>query len=161
MISLRSLNMIAVIGGEDLKLKWYQHGPWHRQHDPDFLPDGTISVFDNNMHGPSSRIIKIDPVTRRHEIVFAGSDEIPFYTWIRGNHEHLPDGNILMTEPQGGRAFEVDAAGNLVWEYRNVFDAQRNLLIGKAMTLPSDYFEPGVFQACGGSLVTTLEDPLG
>jgi hypothetical protein len=159
MISLRSLNLVAVIDGEDLALKWYQHGPWHRQHDPDFLPDGTISVFDNNMHGEFSRIIKIDPVTRQHEILFEGSEKVPFYTWIRGKHEHLPNGNILVTEPQGGRVLEVDSAGNAVWEYRNAFDDGRNLLLNKAMLLSPDFFEPDVFAGCNDDLVATNTAP--
>lgn len=159
MISLRSLNLVAVIDGEDLTLKWYQHGPWHRQHDPDFLPDGTISVFDNNMHGEFSRILKIDPVTRRTDGLFEGSKEKPFYTWIRGKHEHLPNGNILVTEPQGGRAFEVDRAGNVVWEYRNAFDDGRNLLLNRAMVLPRDFFEPDVFASCNDDMVAAHPTP--
>ncbi|HSK41344.1 MAG TPA: arylsulfotransferase family protein [Arenibaculum sp.] len=149
MISLRSLNLVAVIDGRDLRLKWYQHGPWHRQHDPDFMPDGTISVFDNNMHAKVSRILRIDPATRRYEVAFEGSDAAPFYTGIRGKHETLANGNILVTEPQGGRAFEVDAGGNLVWEYRNTFDDDRNLLINKAMVLPTGFFEAGAIRNCG------------
>lgn len=153
MISLRSLNLVAVIGGTDLRLKWYQHGPWHRQHDPDFLPDGTISVFDNNMHGKVSRIIRIDPATRNYEVAFEGSDKAPFYTGIRGKHEHLANGNVLVTEPQGGRAFEVDGQGDIVWEYRNTFDDDRNLLISKAMVLPTDFFEAGALRNCDASQV--------
>lgn len=159
MISLRSLNLVAVLDGQDLTLKWYQHGPWHRQHDPDFLPDGTISVFDNNMHGGFSRIVRIDPTTRRYEVLFEGSKEVPFYTWIRGKHEHLPNGNILVTEPQGGRAFEVDRAGNVVWEYRNAFDAGRNLVINKAMSLPRDFFEPDAFATCNANMVAANATP--
>ena len=61
MISLRSLNLVAVLDPDTLKVKWWQHGPWHRQHDPDFQTDGTITVFDNRLDLGQSQIIKIDP----------------------------------------------------------------------------------------------------
>lgn len=143
MISLRSLNLVAVLDGEDLAPKWWQHGPWHRQHDPDFLPGGTISVLDNNMHGGASRIVEVDPGTRRLRNLFRGSPENPFYTWRRGKHQHLPGGNILITESEAGRAFEVSPAGEVVWDYENRFDEGRNLLISKAIHLPADFFRDG------------------
>jgi hypothetical protein len=143
MINLRSLNLVAVLGGEDLKPKWWQHGPWHRQHDPDFMPGGTISVLDNNMHGGTSRIVEVDPATGRTRDLFRGSPESLFYTSRRGKHQHLASGNILITEPEAGRAFEVTAAGEIAWEFENRFDEGRNLLISKAMHLPADFFRDG------------------
>ncbi|MEM8987204.1 MAG: arylsulfotransferase family protein [Pseudomonadota bacterium] len=140
MISLRSPNLVAVVDGEGETVKWWQHGPWHRQHDPDFMPNGKISVFDNNMNGEASRIIEIDPLTRETKVAFEGSEETPFYTWIRGKHQRLPNGNILITEPQAGRVFEVTAGGEVVWEYHNRYDEAQNLLINKSIWLPSDFF---------------------
>ena len=143
MLSLRSLNLVVVIDSEDLHLKWWQHGPWHRQHDPDFLANGRISVFGNNMNGDASRIIEIDPVTRKTQVVFEGSPQLPFYSWRRGNHQRLDNGNILITESEAGRVFEVDRSGSLVWEYRNRFDGEQNLLVSAAMWVPSDFFDQG------------------
>ncbi|MEM6825673.1 MAG: arylsulfotransferase family protein, partial [Pseudomonadota bacterium] len=47
LISLRQYNLIAVIDPKLWRVRWHQTGPWVRQHDPEFLPDGTIAVFDN------------------------------------------------------------------------------------------------------------------
>jgi hypothetical protein len=143
MLSLRNLNLIVVADAKDLRVKWWQHGPWHRQHDPDFLANGRISVFGNNMNGDASRIIEIDPVTRKTQVVFEGSPQLPFYTWRRGNHQRLDNGNILITEAEVGRVFEVDRSGSLVWEYQNRFDQERNLLVSAAIWVPPDFFEPG------------------
>ena len=37
-----------------------------------------------------------------------------------GKHEWLPNGNLLVTESEKGRAFEVDQQGNIVWEFVNL-----------------------------------------
>jgi len=47
-------------------VKWWRTGPFLRQHDPDFLPNGHILVFDNRLGGRDhrfgeSRIVEIDP----------------------------------------------------------------------------------------------------
>ena len=143
LISLRSINLVAVLDGETYDAKWWQHGPWFRQHDPDFLPDGTISIYNNNMHLRDSEIVRIDPATGSYEVVFASSEQTPFYTWMRGKHQTLANGNILITEPQRGRVFEIDADGKLVWEYNNIYDETRNGVLNKAILLPEDFFEQG------------------
>lgn len=142
LVSLRNINLVAVLDGESLGVKWSRHGPWHRQHDPDFNRDGTISVFSNNMSLMNSEIIKIDPQSGRTRTLFMGTAETPFYTRIRGKHQLLENGNILIAESDGGRAFEVNAAGKIVWEFQNIFDKNRNAVVNKAMHLPSDYFDP-------------------
>jgi len=147
LISLRSLNLVAVLDANDYQVKWSSIGPWHRQHDPDFLADGSISVYNNNMGLGNSNIIKSYPGTNRTEIVFQGTEHIPFYSWQRGKHEILENGNILVTEAERGRAFEVDRRGKVVWDYHNVYDDTRNGVLNKAMLLPVDYFEPGAL-AC-------------
>ena len=62
---------------------------------------------------------------------------------IRGKHQQLDNGNILITEPQSGRVFEVDRSGDLVWEYQNRYDEDRNLLVSKSIWLPQDFFNWG------------------
>ena len=150
MISLRSLNMVAVLDGRTLEAKWWQVGPWHRQHDPDWLPNGRISVFDNRMSTPYSRIVETDPVTREVTTVFAGSPETPFYTWRRGKHQRLANGNTLIVEPEGGRVLEVAPEGTILWEFHNIFDETRNGVLNKASLLAEDFFQAGALD-CGGA----------
>lgn len=142
LISLRSLNLVAVLDVNDSHVKWSSIGPWHRQHDPDFLADGSISVYNNNMGLGQSNIIKSYPGTGQNKIVFEGAKHIPFYSWQRGKHQHLDNGNILITEPERGRVFEVDEEGIVAWDYHNIYDDTRNGVINKAMVVPADYFNP-------------------
>ena len=153
MISLRSLNLVAVLDSESLKAKWYQHGPWHRQHDPDFQPDGTITVFDNRLDLGQSQIVRIDPLSGEWASLFRGSDEIPFYTRMRGQHQLLENGNLLLTPANSGRVLEVSPQGKLVWEYQNVFDETRNGVVSMAMLVPEDFFAPGAL-TCPSRLST-------
>lgn len=139
--SLRDINAVLVIDPDDLKIKWMRHGPWLRQHDPDFLPDGRISVFDNQWGRKASRIVAIDPATDEVEVLYAGTAEARFYTKIRGKHQHLASGHILITEPAAGRVFEVTAAGEIVWQYINRYDEDRAALISNAIRYPRAYFE--------------------
>ena len=59
MISLRNYNLLFVVDPDTWKVKWYQIGPWRRQHDPEFNGDGTITVFNNNTYrldlGPNDK----------------------------------------------------------------------------------------------------------
>lgn len=147
LISLRELNLIAIIDVSSLRVKWSKIGPWYRQHDPDFLMDGSISILNNNMGFMNSQIIKIFPESGRSEVIVGGSKGLPFYIWQKGKHEHLENGNILITDSDHGRVLEVDSKGNLVWEYNNIWDNGRNGVINKAMRLPNDFFRPDVLAA--------------
>ena len=143
LVSMRSLNLVAVLDGSTHDVKWWQIGPWHRQHDADFLPDGTISVFNNNMGFGASSIVVVDPASGETRTVFASSSDVPFYSWRRGNHQHLGNGNILIVESERGRVFEVTGDGQIVWEFHNVYDEDSNGVVNLAVGLDEDYFEPG------------------
>jgi len=148
LISVREVDLVAVVSAADHDLKWWSTGPWYRQHDPDFLPDGTISVFDNNMSFGTSRILAVNPQTGEQKTLFEGSASLPFYSWRRGQQEQLENGNLLITESEQGHVFEVDRNGELVWEYNNIYDESRNGIVTRAMVLPEDFFEAGALQ-CG------------
>lgn len=143
LFSLRELNLVAVADPDTGRLKWWRYGPWFKQHDPDFQPDGTITVYDNNTGTDSSRILKVRPGEDEVETVFAGSDAVPFYSWRRGKHQYLPDGNVLLTEAEGGRVLEITPQGELVWERHMVWDEEHNLVATEAQFVPSDFFTNG------------------
>lgn len=128
MVSMRNLNLIVVIDSVTEKIKWSMMGPFHRQHDPDFLPNGRISVFDNQSDNAGgrelggSRILSIDPVTKKVETIYTGNSQDPFYTEVSGKHQYLQNGNFLITEANAGRVFEVTSSGEIVWSYINRYD---------------------------------------
>ena len=148
LLSMRNLNLVMVFDPDTEVIKWYQHGPWLRQHDPDFLPDGTISIFNNRTDFGSSNIMIIDPVTRQVEIAYKGTRARPFYTAIRGKHQYLANGNLLITSSQAGRVFEVTPAGEIVWEYINRYDHDRVAIVSNAIRYDPTYFDVDAWSRC-------------
>ena len=129
MLSLRNNQTILVVDGATWKVKWTMTGPFLYAHDPDFLPNGHILLFDNRRTGGTprlgySRIIEIDPATRDIVWSYQGTEEEPFYTDIRGQQQLLPNGNLLVVEAQRGRVFELarEPASRIVWEYVNLIE---------------------------------------
>lgn len=149
LISLRALNTIAVLDPVTARVKWSRIGPWHRQHDPDFMPDGTISVLDNNMGLGASRILAIRPGTDEVTTVFDGAGRGNFYTWRRGRHQRLANGNVMIAESEKGRAIEVAPDGTIVWEYNNIYDAKRSGPVNEALVLPADFFAKDALRCRG------------
>jgi len=150
MLSLRNINTILVIDQATRAVKWRATGDFLRQHDPDFLPDGRILLFDNNnlsqgFGDGSSRIIVIDPVSGSKQVVFEGSDAVPFYTAIMGKQQALANGNLMVTSSLQGRAMEVSPAGQPVWAHDNRATDEFNALLTEATVLPEwmdkDFFE--------------------
>ncbi len=144
LISLRNLDMVAVIDQEG-NVKWTQQGPWRQQHDPDFLSDGTISVF-NNSHAPGrtrSDIVSLDPATRKSRSLL-GEWDVPFFTEYRGKHQMLPNGNMLLVIPEQGQVLEVTPEGEVAVELNNVTGpgSPFNDDVGNAAWFPEDYFDP-------------------
>jgi hypothetical protein len=155
MISLRNINTIVVLDPETQAIKWWQTGPWIRQHDPEFQAGGKIVVFNNNAYASyfadgnkglkpgtkrNSTILSIDPVTREVERLYGAQDGQEMLTILRGKVDLGDDGSLLMTEFEGGRAFEVDASGNLIWEYINRYSDTQVAEITQARRYPLDYF---------------------
>ncbi len=131
LISLRHRNLIAVLDRETMAVKWSVDNPFLLPHDPDFMADGRISIFDNfgggdrAEIGQASRILAVDPATGAVETLYQAPRPRDFFTDTRGMHQHLPNGNLLITESNRGRIFEVAPDGAIVWQYVNAWDDQR------------------------------------
>ena len=140
LISMRNINMLAVIDRGTHAIKWAQYGPWRDQHDPDFDADGTISVISNNMERNRSTLMAIDPKTNVTRDVFQGTD-LWFSTFIMGKHERLPNGNWLIASAMEGRVIEATPTGKVVREFNNIIDANFNSVISSALFVPDGYLK--------------------
>ena len=123
-VSLRNIHLLFVMDPETEQVKWHAFGPFIMQHDPDWIGDGWIGVFDNNRDGTAggtmlggSRIVALQPHTDSTRRLFTSGGASSFYTEKMGKWQELPNGNLLLTEAWAGRIVEVDAAGNIVWEW--------------------------------------------
>lgn len=174
------------------------------QHDPQWIPSGypnagKITVY-NNQAGDAvgqnySEITMIDPpVDGSGDYSYQGGSYEPsaaYWTYqasnptdfysaaISGTHA-LPNGNVLICEGANGRFFEVDNAGNTVWEYVNPvlsgvpatqgdqvsgnntfrctrYSANYSGLAGQNLT-PQGYIETGSTFSCDLYSTATLTD---
>lgn len=140
LISLRSPNLFFVADQDTYRVKWWRQGLVRRQHDPDWNDRGTITVLDNNMHRGLARIVEVDPVTYESNVLIDGED-YQFKTDIRGKHQLLDSGGILVTSTQQGRVFETNAEGDIVFEFLNTYnDDNEYLVVSEAVFLPEGFF---------------------
>ncbi|MGI9356149.1 MAG: arylsulfotransferase family protein [Rhizobiaceae bacterium] len=147
-VSMRDFNLVLIMDPRTEKIKWYQTGPWLRQHDPDFHSDGRIFVFNNNRDDTEdgsilggSNIIALDPKDRSHSIVYGADDGQKFFTNGGGRFQILDNGNLLITEKSGGRLIEVTQNGEMAWEFINRYDDDLVVGITQAIRYPTDYFQ--------------------
>ena len=126
MVSMRHLNTVSVIDGETERIKWSLTYPFFTQHDPDFTEDGYITVFDNHCdwlghqyasQEQGSRIVRIEPSTKSVTTLYGWDKNQYFYTIHGGKAQHLPNGNMLITESGPGRVFEINTDGEIVWDW--------------------------------------------
>lgn len=172
-ISMRKYNLIFVVDPDDWKVKWYQTGPWRRQHDPEFNPDGTISVFNNNVYWleldendvssasipRDSNIMKADPDTGKTNVVYGGTPQTEFVSVIRGKHDPNGSGGFLVTEFEAGRLFEFDSNGTVIWEYINRYDETRVAEISEARLYDRGYFKIDDWSCDAGAVSGVKKDP--
>jgi hypothetical protein len=122
LVSLREINTIALLDMKTAKVVWAQTGPWVRQHDAEFLPDGNLLIFDNegdpNGYG-GTRVLEIDPEDFKVKWRYGGRDDQPLDSVARGSQARLDNGNTLIAETYAGRLLEVTRAGEIVWEFIN------------------------------------------
>lgn len=119
LMSMNALGLITVLDPLGKILTWVRKTPPQGQHDPKMLENGNILFFDNREEAGASAVLEIHPATNREEWQYIGSQEEPFYSEFCGAAERLPSGNTLISESDGGRAFEVDPGGDIVWEFFN------------------------------------------
>jgi hypothetical protein len=105
---------------EEPRLTWAIAGLTSRNHDPTFLENGNLLLFDNSGgEDGHSRVLEIDPFTQQVVWSYDGNAANGFFSECCGTNHRLPNGNTLMTETGAGRAIEVTPGGEIVWEFLN------------------------------------------
>jgi len=117
LISVRNLNMVAVVDPTTLEVRWtWGPGELEMQHHATQLDSGHFLIFDNGVRRGASRIVEVSPSDSRIVWQYRGTDSHPFFSALRGSAQRLANGNTLIAETDAGRAFEVTAEGEIVWE---------------------------------------------
>ena len=144
LISVRELDVIAVLDPRAESIVWAVKGPWSRQHEPTVLANGNILLCDNVGHQGTSRVMEIDPVTNETVWEYADGPQTPLFSETCGVSRRLANGNTLIVESDNGRVLEVAPDGLIVWEYYNPYRAgQERELIAAILDmeiLPDDWY---------------------
>jgi hypothetical protein len=125
-VSLRRPDLVFVFDPSSREVKWHRREPFINQHDPDFIGQGWIGIFDNNQDHTKrgemlggSRVVAVRPHTDSVKVLFPTAKSDPFYTPTVGEWQMLKNGNLLLTETWAGRVVEVNQNGRSVWEWLN------------------------------------------
>jgi hypothetical protein len=115
LISPRHLDVIAMLDPDSEKVVWAARGPWHAQHDPSFLDNGHLLLFDNLGSAKGSRVLEYDPQSQAFAWWYPDDNSPSFFTRIRGLAQRLPNGNTLILSSENGEVFEVTPDRETVW----------------------------------------------
>ena len=122
LISVREIDLIAILDLDAELITWAQRGPWSRQHEPVLLDDGSILLFDNlGARDGASRVLEVDPMTGEVTWEFDGLNSRE-----AGSVQRLVNGNTLISESERGRALEITPDGDIVWEFWSPHRAGRS-----------------------------------
>lgn len=119
LVSMNRMGVVAVVSPRNGKVVWVRRTAPIGQHDPKLLPNGNMLIFTNHMEGDASVVEEFHPKTGETVWSYRGSEDAPFYSKYLGAVERLPNGNTLISESEGGRAFEVTREGEIVWSFHN------------------------------------------
>jgi hypothetical protein len=114
LISMRELDALAALDPQSGSMVWAATGPWRRQHDPQFLDNGNLLIFDNRGLPKRSRVLEYDPKTQAFPWSYSGPSKGSFFTSERGMSQRLPNGNTLIVNSEGKEILEVSPTKEVV-----------------------------------------------
>lgn len=123
LISLRALNVVAILDPDEERIVWALSGQWRAQHSARLLESGRLLLFDNFRRLGQSRAVEIDPLTQEVVWRYGEAEAERFFSEASGMTQRLPNGNTLITASDEGRAIEVTPDRTIVWAYESPFHA--------------------------------------
>jgi hypothetical protein len=124
LITLHHLNRAIIIDKDSKKVVWmYQpqnsiglEGPHEAEMIPEGFPGaGNILIFDNGNLRKYSRIIEINPISKK--ILWEYKDPTNFYSRIAGSQQRLKNGDTFISDDDSGRVFIVNKKGEIKWQF--------------------------------------------
>ena len=121
LLSFRHMSTVACVSHTTKEVLWsWGSDDLVRQHDATPTADGKVVLFDNRTKEDLSRVVVVDPKTNAIVRTIGGRQakpELQFFSMGRGLAQELDNGNIMVVVSNEGRAFEVTANDDIVWEF--------------------------------------------
>jgi len=152
-LSYRHNSLVYVLDPDTLEIKWWTQAFASLQHDPDWQPDGTISLYDNRSHkrGRFLTITSYTPNGVQAPKILLNGERHGFYSDVGGQHTIFDDESILAVSHEQGRVLWVDRDDRVLFEFVNRYSDTEVLLLTNTGFLPADYFDEGTFASCDQS----------
>lgn len=146
LLSIRDLNAIALL---DLRREVVVHlirSSFRKQHHAKLIAQNRLLFFDNRGLGGASTVREVDPFSWEQTWAFGEQEGNRFYSHYQGTCYRLPNGNTLITNSQGGNAFEVTPAAEVVWRFesphRSTSRPSHVATLFDLQKIPISYFSP-------------------
>ncbi len=139
------------------------------QHDARWIEDGSpgaghILVYNNGLGRPGGSYSSVEEIVPpvdaggNYSLVpgaayepatpaWLYSDPVTFMSGFMAGAQRLPNGNTLICEAGSGTFFEVTMAGEIVWEYYNIYPDTSHNIVFKIQRYAPDY--PGLANLLG------------
>src|SRR5438552_4085878 len=118
-------------------------GGFSAQHSVRVLDNGNLLLYDNGLrHSPlESRAVeyRLDTDAKTATMVWQYRRVPPVFTPFLGSVQRYQNGNTLIAFSTANLIVEVDPSGNPLWEGVLNLDGQSNVIIFKALKVPSLY----------------------
>ena len=156
MVSARNINLIFIFDPETLKIVWFSHGNTQVQHDPRFIGDNKIAVFNNSYNGnhpdttdPSnySSIKAYDFKTKKWQTYY-NAKPIKGYTGHSGNFDISQNGELAINLTAQGRLVELSPNGEPLFEFVSVNDDHSVFWFKEAQYLTQSAYDALISTQC-------------
>ena len=126
LVTIRNLDRVIIVDPEQEKIVWqWGENNLSMPHHATFLKEDQILLFDNGVRENSSRVIVVNMRSKKIIWQYGQQPGQKFFSRALGSVQRLPNGNTLIADSHSGRAFEVTASGEIVWEWYADFYAER------------------------------------
>ena len=140
LISMRSPSLVLLYRPSSNELIWHTLGYMTAQHDPDFIDDSRISIFDNNSpfffepKPPVNKAVIDETIWSdgHNQVVIYDFSTQKYSTYLdeglrmhrvkterEGRSDILPNGDLFVEETEHGRTLYFNADGSLRWSHVN------------------------------------------
>lgn len=119
LVSMREIDLLAVLDPATGRFTWTLQGAWRRQHQPSVLSDGRLLLFDNLGAEGATRVLEVDPGDGGIVWDYRGPSHRPLHSPEAGSCARLANGNTLISDSEQGRALEITPDGSIVWEFES------------------------------------------
>lgn len=128
LVTLHHLDQIILINKTDKEIIWTYQGvesPLEGPHEAKMIPRGlpgagNILIFDNGIRRKFTKIIEINPITKKTIWEYSSPGE--FFSRHAGSHQRLKNGDTFISDDGSGRVFIVDKKGNTKWQFRRKYN---------------------------------------